>query len=147
MKTIYCFAVAIILLFSCKKNKEEAQGMNENTVRNIAGQWNASYLGNSLHVAIDAENKFSMDLPVIVKKESNSKPVTLLVHIEGVCVQQDGLYELQGTGFSVPDDAGPAGGQAASSIFQSLAGIDLTIQRDTAKLACRITAVDYHNPD
>lgn len=139
MRTIYCFAAALVFLFSCKKNMEEGKGTNEQIVKNITGNWHADYLGNPLQVNIAPGNKFSMDLPVIVKKEINSKPETLMLRIEGVCVQQDGLYELQGNNFTVLNEAGLAGGRG-SSIFQSVAGVDLTIQRDTTMIACRITA-------
>jgi hypothetical protein len=140
MRPIYCFAAAIIFFFSCKKNREEGKWNNEQTVNNISGRWNAGYLGNQVEVSIDTENKFSMDLPLIVKKESNSKPLTMMVRIEGVCVLQDGLYELQGNTFLVLNDGEGAGVPASGSVVQSLEGMDLAIQKDTAILSCRIVA-------
>ena len=136
MRNIYCIAAAIIFLFSCKKNVES---VNDKNVNSIAGQWTSGYLGNSLRLTIGQENIFSMELPVIVKKESGSKPETLVCTLSGSCVRQDGWYELQTDRFSVLNEA--VSSDTHSAILQSITGVDLAVERaNAAPVTFRITA-------
>ncbi|WP_127125879.1 hypothetical protein [Pseudoflavitalea rhizosphaerae] len=136
MRNIYCIAAAFICLFSCKKNVES---INDKNVNSISGQWASVHMGNPFQVTIAEDKKFSMELPVIVKKESGSKPETLLCRLSGSCIQQDGRNELQADQFSILNEAGSS--DLEYSIFQSIANLELVIQREnTAPLGFRITA-------
>jgi hypothetical protein len=96
-------------------------------------------MGNPFQVTIAENKKFSMEFPVIVKKESGSKPEILVCRLSGSCIQQDGWNELQADRFSVPNEDWNVGSDNA--IFQSITNLDLVINREKATpLSFRITA-------
>ena len=135
MRNIYCFAAALIFLFSCRKNVES---INDNTTNSIAGQWASVYMGNPFQVTIAEDKKFSMEIPVIVKKESGSKPDILVCRLSGSCIQQGSWNELQADRFSVLNEGWNAGSDDA--IFQSIKNLDLVINREnTTPMSFRIT--------
>lgn len=128
MRNIFCIAAAIIFLFSCKKNVES---VNDNNVNSIAGQWTAGYLSQTVLVEISTEQKFMMELPLIVKKKADVKPETLKIQVKGICVRQEGGNELRVEGINVLDQFNNPNIAGADNplVLQSLQGIDFILRR------------------
>lgn len=128
MRNIVCLLAAILILFSCRKSANNEIN-SSNNVQEIAGNWNAAYLGKSIRIAIDSPGNFSLVIPVIVKKESEAAPVTWEITCKGRCVRQSGSYHLRTDALAIMGQEAGSGADAKTLIEQSLSGVDITVQQ------------------
>lgn len=140
MKNIILISGLMILLFSCRKNREEAGKIN---VNELTGNWTAAYLNKSIQINIDAQQNFSMSIPVMVKKESNAAPVVLNISLQGICVREDAGYELRIGKFSIAGVSNSSLEEIKELVYQSLEAAQLDLENvteNTQRSSARLTA-------